>query len=92
MGQKNESDYSSGDPYKNLWAAVVTNALKDLDRKVNIGPKGKRIHTQIHRRDAIHFFRSRYSSLPWICKAIGIPIEYVKRRAEDEIKRTGGIF
>ena len=89
MGVRNEADYSGGNPFRNLWAAVIRNAIDDLHRKHS----DKRIRknngrSQVTRNQAIQFFRSNHSSLPDICRLLDISIVSVRAMAEKEILKN----
>lgn len=68
-----------GDPIRNLWAAVIRNALIDLRGRTSYGYGGSIQAAQI---SALHFFCSEDSMLPFICENIGIDISAVRSRAE----------
>lgn len=67
--------HNADDPYRNLWAAVMLNALENLSSKK-------------HSDSALHFFRSHHGMFVWICDALGLPKETIRKRAEQKRKLT----
>ena len=70
-----------GDPIRNLWAAVIRNAL------LEVGGKGIHNHgncgtARAAQRSAMYFFRSPDSMLPFICEQMGVDLLSVRSRAE----------
>ena len=70
-----------GDPIRNLWAAVIRNALLEVKGK-GIYNHGNCGTARAARRQAIHFFRSEESMLSYICEQMGIDLQSVRSRAE----------
>ena len=74
-----------GDPYRNLWAAVVTTALDCLALPYVMVPKTQ---TQLtHKRDrdkAVWFFSAPHeSNLGWISDKLGIDLESIIKCAHE---------
>jgi hypothetical protein len=79
-------DYNlEGNPYCNLWAAVVSTALLDLKIKFNPSPRGSgAIVRQLDRRQAIWFFSCPDESLlSWICFHLQIDLQATIKRAAE---------
>jgi hypothetical protein len=79
-------DYNlEGNPYRNLWAAVVSTALGDLQVKYDPAPKWNGgIQRQLDRRKAIWFFSCPDDSLlSWICFHLQIDLQATIKRAAE---------
>ncbi len=79
-------DYNlEGDPFRNLWSAVVTTALDDLQIKYDPAPKHSGgIVRQLDRQQAIWFFSCPDESLlSWICQMLQIDLQAVIKRAAE---------
>lgn len=74
-----------GDPVRNLWSAVILNALDDLKIKYEEKPKwSSGISRQLDRQKAIWFFSNPHeSSLSWICGKLQIPLMDTIRKAHE---------
>lgn len=75
----------SGDPIRNLWSSVIRQALFDLELK-QIKCSDHNMNRRVRRDSAANFFRSRQSTLPWICQHLNLDINSVRVRAEKIIK------
>ena len=73
--QNNEIE---SDPCRNLWAAVISEAV-DCVRGTACGDNA---HREIHQRNAIAWFKSDADgpgTLKWICEQIDLDVDEVRR-------------
>lgn len=69
--QTQVEELMSGDPCRNLWASVVKYAL-------NCAKAGD--------KESLNFFKSSYSSLPWICTMLGLDLDDVREGVAKSIR------
>lgn len=74
-----------GDPVRNIWSAVILNAMDDLKIKYEENPKwSSGISRQLDRQKAIWFFSNpKESMLSWICEKLQIPLRETIKRAHE---------
>jgi hypothetical protein len=74
-----------GNPYRNVWAAVILTALDDLKIRYEQNPKwSSGIERQRNRRQAIWFFNyPSQSSLSWICEKLNLDLQSTVKKAHE---------
>jgi hypothetical protein len=76
----------NGNPVRNLWAAVIMNALDDLNYKqlqpaITSHQRTQRTKCNLKKSSSYNFFRSKNSSFPWICQQLSLDGRAIRKKA-----------
>ena len=73
------------EPEHCLWAAVIKQAIKDIQERPRKKNEGRTSPTAEERIDALEFFFDpRVETLPHLCLLVGVPVLFIRKMAREE--------